>query len=106
MTDIIQDAVDMEDLILYRMLRNRIDQYKDKVNKIVETSNENVHEVSEISAEQITFISSPSHPNNLEDDAGEEKNNGPARAKMCRKMIEFIEQFKKHKKWQFGSQGQ
>ena len=65
----------MDDLIPYRMLRDRIDQYKDKVNKIVETSNENVYEVSEISAEQITFISSPSHPNNLEDDAGEEKNN-------------------------------
>ena len=75
LTNIIQDAVDVDDLIPYRMLRDRIDQYKDKVNKIVETSNENVHEVSEISAEQITFISSPSHPNNLEDDAGEEKNN-------------------------------
>ena len=46
----------MDDLIPYRMLRDRIDQYKNKVNKIVETSNENVHEVSEISAEQITFI--------------------------------------------------
>ena len=56
LTNIIQDAVDMDDLIPYRMLRDRIDQYKDKVNKIVETSNENVHEVSEISAEQITFI--------------------------------------------------
>ena len=31
MTDIIQDAVDMEDLIPYRMLWDRIDQYKDKV---------------------------------------------------------------------------
>ena len=75
LTNIIQDAVDKDDLIPYRMLRDRIDQYKDKVNKIVETSKENVYEVSEISAEQITFISSPSHPNNLEDDAGEEKKN-------------------------------
>ena len=75
LTNIIQDAVDMEDLIPYRMLRDRIDQYNDKVNKTVETSNENDYEVSEISAEQITFISSPSHPNNPEDDAGEEKNN-------------------------------
>ncbi len=89
------------------MLWNRIDQYKDKVNKIVKTSNENVYVVSEISAEQITFIYSPFHiltfyfytsytwietftistklfavlvaalspfpPNNLKDDAGEEK---------------------------------
>ena len=46
----------MDDLIPYRMLRDRIEQYKDKVNKIVETSKENVYEVSEISAEQITFI--------------------------------------------------
>ena len=66
----------MEDLIPYRMLRDRIDKYKDKVDKtVIKTNKEDAKETSEISAEQITFNSSPSFPNNVKDPE-EGKNKG------------------------------
>ena len=70
----VQDDVDMEDLIPYRMLRDRIDKFNDKVKKVGEPDNVNTNDVSKISAEQITFNASPSHPNNLEGQTVDEKN--------------------------------
>ena len=66
----------MDDLIPYRMLRDKIDKYNEKVMEIVDSSNEKTTEFSQISAEQITFNSSPSHPYKSKDHAEEEKKNG------------------------------
>jgi len=71
-----QDAVEMEDLIPYRMLRDKIDKYNDKLKEVVDSNNEKTIEFSVISAENITFDSSPSHPNKFKDHAEEEENNG------------------------------
>jgi len=66
----------MEDLIPYRMLRDKIDKYNDKLKEVVDSRNEKTIEFSVISAENITFDSSPSHPNKFKDHAEEEENNG------------------------------
>ena len=49
----------MEDLIPYRMLRDKIDKFNEKVKQDVEPDNVKINDASEISAEQITFNASP-----------------------------------------------
>ena len=73
-----QDNVDVDDLIPYRMLRDRIEKHNEKVKKFLETSEkDSTNEISaEISGQIYPTTSSPSNPNKSKAEGGEKENDG------------------------------